>query len=52
MNGKLFFTLLAAIVCGSVLSYVIISCLRKREQELSLESERPRGEIGFAAMMK
>jgi len=52
MNGRLFITLLAAIVCGVVASYAIITWLRQREQKLMLQSIQPKGEIGFAAVMK
>ncbi|MDR3456020.1 MAG: hypothetical protein P4N60_01130 [Verrucomicrobiae bacterium] len=52
MSGRLFFTLLAAIVCGAVASYVIINWLRQREQKLMMQTIQPKGEIGFAAVMK
>jgi hypothetical protein len=52
MNGKLFFTLSAAIVFGAVVSYAIITLFRRHEQKMLMQPVRPRGEIGFAAIMK
>jgi len=52
MNGRLFLTLSVAIACGAVASYAIITWLRWQEQKSLLQPGQPKGEIGFAAIMR
>ncbi len=52
MNTRLFFTLSAAIVFGSVVAYAIITWLRQQSQQPMLAPIQPRGEVGFSAIMK
>ena len=52
MNTRLFITLSAAIVFGSVVAYAIITWLRQQAQQPVLATIQPRGEVGFAAIMK
>jgi hypothetical protein len=52
MNGRLFLTLSAAIICGAVVAYAIITWLRQQEQKLITLTAQPRREVGFAAIMK
>jgi hypothetical protein len=41
-----------AIVCGAVVTYAIITWLRRQEQKMVMLPAQPMGEVGFAAFMK
>lgn len=52
MNGKLFLTLSAAIVFGGVILFYLLKWLREAEEQTALARIQPKGQIGFAAIMK
>jgi hypothetical protein len=52
MHWKLFATIAGAVVVAAVLSYVIIGRLRSHRDVPQLAVSAPKGEIGFAALMK
>jgi hypothetical protein len=52
MHTKLFITIAAAVVVAAVVSYIIIEWLRSQSDVQQLAVSAPKGEIGFAALMK